>query len=107
MTSISRKNENTKLTGQKPLRMNNEELQFPVTFRLKAVLTTTISESENKKQLVDLFKELNIGYFFHGKSHSKKGTYVSFTYEITLQNREIMHRLYTRLNEIDNLKFAL
>ncbi len=90
-----------------PLQMNNEKLRFPVTFRLKAVMTTGQNDWENRKQLVGVFDKLKIGYLYQSKNRSSKGSYVSFTYEITLNDRETMHRLYALLKEIDNLKFAL
>lgn len=90
-----------------PMRMNNQELSFPVTFRLKVVLTTSLTDTENKEQLTNIFNALNIGYLYYGKNRSRKGSYVSFTYEVTLNNRQTMTRLYALLKEIENLKFAL
>ena len=90
-----------------PLQMNGEELQFPVTYRLKAVLSASQSDKENRLQLTGVFEELGIGYLYHSKNRSSKGAYVSFTYEVTLNNRETMNRLYAQLKKIDNLKFAL
>jgi len=89
------------------MRMNNQELNFPVTFRLKAVLTTSLNDTENEDQLINIFNMLNIRYSYHGKNRSSKDSYVSFTYEVTLNNRQTMNRLYTLLREIENLKFAL
>lgn len=90
-----------------PMRMNNQELSFPVTFRLKVILTTLLKDAENKEQLINIFNTLNIGYLYYGKNRSRKGSYVSFTYEITLNDRQTMNRLYVLLKEIENLKFAL
>jgi len=87
--------------------MNNQELNFPVTFRLKVVLTTSLTDTENKKQLIIIFNILNIKYLYHGKNRSSKNSYVSFTYEVTLNDRQTMNRLYKLLKEIENLKFAL
>ena len=87
--------------------MTNQELQFPVSYRLKTVMTTALSDTENKKQLTNVFNELGIRYLYESKNKSSKGAYVSFTYEITLDDRQIMGRLYSLLKEIGNLKFAL
>ncbi len=89
------------------MRMNNQELSFPVTFRLKVVLTTSLKDAENREQLINIFKALNISYLYHCKNRSRKGSYVSFTYEVTLNDRQTMNRLYALLKEIENLKFAL
>jgi len=87
--------------------MQGQQLEFPVTYRLKAVMTTALSDAENRRQLNDVFEKLKIGYVYHGKNRSGKGTYVSFTVEVTLNDRKTMEQLYFALKEIDNLKFAL
>ncbi len=98
---------NTSFADGAPMRINGEELHFPVTFRLKAVFTTVLSDRENKNRLVRIFDHLKIGYLYYNANRSSKGNYVSFTYEITVGDRPTLQRLYDRLNEIDNLKFAL
>ncbi len=99
--------QNKKLTETAPLRLNNEELQFPVTFGLKAVMLSTLSDTENKRRLAGVFDKLEIDHLYLRKNRSSKGTYVSFTYEVTLNDRQTMNRLYLSLKEIENLKFAL
>ena len=89
------------------MHMNGQELQFPVTYRLKAVMVQGTGDAANKKALVRVFDALKIGFLYHSKNRSSKGTYVGYTYEITLNDRETMQRLYALLKEIDNLKFAL
>ncbi len=96
-----------KTAGTAPIRMNNEELQFPVTYGLKAVMATSHSDMENRKRLTNVFEELKIDYTYLNRSQSSKGSYMSFTYSVTLNDRETMNRLYELLKEIDNLKFAL
>jgi len=107
MTDDSQKQRKTEAINSDPVQMNNEELQFPVTYRLKAVMTAALNDKENKQQLINVFNELNIGYLYQSKSKSSKGAYVSFTYEVTLNDRQTMDRLYALLKEIENLKFAL
>lgn len=107
MTDDTQKDKKISKGNSAPVQMNNQELQFPVIYRLKAVMTATRNVRENKQQLVNVFNELSIGYLFLSKNKSSKGTYVSFTYEVTLNDRQTMNRLYTLLKEIENLKFAL
>ncbi len=95
------------LENTAPIQMNNQELQFPVTYQLKAVMTASLSDTENKQQLITVFNRLNIEYFYQSQNKSSKGAYVSFTYEVTLNDRQAMNRLYALLKEIENLKFAL
>ncbi len=89
------------------MRMNDQEINFPVTFRLKAVLTTSLTDTENEEQLITIFNALNIRYLYRSKNKSREDSYVSFTYEVTLNDRQTMNRLYELLKEIENLKFAL
>ena len=96
-----------KTAGTAPIRMNNEELQFPVTYGLKAVMTASHSDMENRKRLTNIFDELKIDYTYLNRSQSSKGSYMSFTYSVTLNDRQTMNRLYALLKEIENLKFAL
>lgn len=96
-----------KTTGTAPIRMNNEELQFPVTYDLKAVMTASPGDMENRKHLTNVFDELKIDYTYLNRSQSSKGSYTSFTYSVTLKDRETMSHLYELLKEIENLKFAL
>jgi len=84
-----------------------KEIDFPVTFHLKAVLTGTKNDDENKQSLVDVFVRHNINYRYHDKKVSSKGSYVSFTYEVTLVNHEQMKLLYADLRKIKELKFAV
>lgn len=90
-----------------PIQMNNEELAFPVTYQLKAVMTTALNDTDNKQQLINIFNKLDIKYLYQRKNKSSKGAYVSFTYEVTLNDRQTMNRFYALLKEIKNLKFAL
>ncbi len=85
----------------------DKEIEFPVSFNLKAVMEGTTSDMENKSALEGLFFELHIPYTFKDQKLSSKGTYMSFTYQISLQNREEMNQLYQRLQLIKGLKFAL
>ncbi len=107
MTDSPKKEKKITEENSVPVQMNNQELKFPVTYRLKAVMTVALNDAENKQKLIDIFKKLDIGYLYQSKNKSNKGAYVSFTYEVTLNDRQTMNRLYVLLKEIENLKFAL
>ena len=83
------------------------EIEFPVTFHFKAVMTGTENDDDNKQKLVNVFLKHKIDYNYHDKKVSSKGSYVSFTYEITLGSREQMKKLYGDLKKIKALKFAV
>ncbi len=90
-----------------PVDLKGQDLKFPVTFNLKAVMTGTRFDDENKQDIVSVFKKLDIQYTYLDKKVSAKGTYTSFTYKITLADKNQMYKMYEQLRAIENLKFAL
>lgn len=87
--------------------LDNKQINFPVTFNLKAVMEGTGSDAENKKKIIAVFTEFGIKNSYQEKKVSSKGTYTSFTFEVTLESKEEMEKLYARLKNVDGLKFAL
>ena len=90
-----------------PVDLKGQDLKFPVTFNLKAVMIGTRFDDENKQDIVSVFKKLDIQYTYLDKKVSAKGTYTSFTYKITLADKNQMYKMYEQLRAIENLKFAL
>ncbi len=90
-----------------PVDLHQQDLKFPVTFNLKAVMTGTRFDDDNKQDIVLVFNKLNIPYTYLDKKVSSKGTYTSFTYKVTLTGRNVMYKMYEQLRAIENLKFAL
>ncbi len=82
-------------------------IDFPVTFDLKAVMHGTVSDADNKERLVVVFDKLLVTHSFRRKKLSSKGTYVSFTYNVTLTSKQQMDLLYDALKRVEGLKFAL
>lgn len=87
--------------------IDGKEIEFPVTFQLKAVMIGTETDEDNKEKLVSVFIKLKIPYEYTDKKESSKGAYVSFTYSITVSNRKQMDALYAELKKIKELKFAV
>lgn len=96
------------LTGpSEPIDQQEQNIEFPVTFNLKAVMTGTRFDDENKQDIVDVLTSLEIVYAYVDKKVSSKGTYTSFSYEVTLISKDQMYKMYEELRTIKNLKFAL
>lgn len=87
--------------------LEGKTIEFPVTFELKAVLSGTVSDADNKKNLTAVFVKLKVKHNFRSKTVSSKGTYASFTYEVTLNSKQQMDQLYGGLKQLKGLKFAL
>ncbi len=89
------------------LPMENVQLEFPVTFQLKAVMYTSGSDDENKKKLVDVFNNLKVKNKFTNSKKSSKGTYISYNYKVTLISKAQLETLYENLKSVQGIKFAL
>lgn len=87
--------------------IEGQEIEFPVTFNLKAVMLGTENDDDNKQKLVNVFKKLKIDYKYLDKKVSSKGAYASFTYNVTVINKMQMNALYADLKLIKELKFAV
>ena len=87
--------------------IQNAKIEFPVTFELKAVLNASVSDNDNRDNLTKVFDKLNISNSFIGNKKSSKGTYVSYNYKVTFQNKPQMDNLYSELKDVPGLKFAI
>jgi putative lipoic acid-binding regulatory protein len=82
-----------------------QEIEFPVTYNLKAVLPA--NREDNNERIEKVLTKNKINFSFKSKKVSSKGTYASFTYQVSLENKSQMEKLYSDLNSIEDLKFAI
>ncbi|NQU33283.1 MAG: DUF493 domain-containing protein [Bacteroidetes bacterium] len=87
--------------------LENVQIEFPVTFQLKAVMDTSSSDDENKKKLIDVFNNLKVKNKFINTKQSSKGTYTSYNYKVTLISKAQLGTLYENLKSVPGLKFAI
>lgn len=87
--------------------LQEQKIDFPVTFKLKAVMVGSESDEDNKQKLTNVFTSNIVDYKFLDKKVSSKGSYASFSFEVTLNSREQMNKLYEDLKKIKELKFAV
>mgnify|MGYP002639760248 CR=1 FL=1 len=85
----------------------NQEVVYPIDFEFKAVMDATVNDDDNKESLVEVFNKNKVKYLYHDKKISTKGTYVSFTYKVTIVDKKMMESLYADLKGVKGLKFAL
>jgi len=99
----------TKTNGKakQPKDFNKEEINYPITFEFKAMMDGYIADDINKQSIVEAFNKFDIEYTYSDKKISSKGTYVSFTYRITIVSKVLMQEFYKHLKTVDGLKFAL
>ena len=86
---------------------DREKIEFPISFELKAVMLGTENDDDNKEKLVNVLQNHEIDYKYHNKKLSNKGAYVSYTFEVTLNNKLQMDSMYEDLKRIKELKFAV
>lgn len=87
--------------------LSEQEINYPIDFDFKALMDTTINDDENKENIIEIFQKNNIKYLYHDKKISSKGTYVSFTFKITINSKDVMQKFYADLKTVKGLKFAL
>lgn len=92
-------------SGKPTSNLDGKEIEFPVTYQLKAVMTGV--EQKNKQDLINVFNHLGIDFKYLEKKISSKSSYTSYSFQVTLNTREIMHELYSELKKIKALKFAV
>lgn len=86
---------------------DNKKLKFPVKYHLKAVLEASQGEETDKQNLETVFKSQGVSYSFEGHRPSSRGNYISYTYQVTLQSKAQLEKLYEELKKVKGLKFAL
>jgi putative lipoic acid-binding regulatory protein len=84
-----------------------KEIEFPVTYELKAVMVNEDDMGESMKKLEAVFAKQKVVYKFVSEKISSKATYISYTYRVTLTTKLQMEEMYEGLKEIKGLKFAL
>lgn len=101
------KNNNGNSHKKEAFNIDGKEVEFPVSYQLKAVMTGTENDDDNKEKLVAIFDKLEIPYQYHDKKVSSKGSYTSYTYKVTVNSRQQMDALYAELKNVKELKFAV
>jgi len=87
--------------------IENAEIEFPVTFILKAVMDNLGTDDLNKETIVMVLDNQEIKNKYLNSKKSSKGTYTSYHYEVTLISKLQMETMYEQLKTLPGLKFAL
>lgn len=90
-----------------PDAFKGKEIEFPVTFQLKAVMLAEAEDAVNKRKLEKVFQDHEVSFSYKNKRKSRKGAYTSYTYQVRLEDKEQMNNLYAGLRKIRELKFAI
>lgn len=89
--------------------MHNQEekLIFPQNFDIKVIVAAIIPIEESKANISRVFSECRTVHSFVSARASAKGSYITYTYNIDLDNQEQMNTVYKALKHVPEIKFAL
>ncbi len=65
------------------------------------------NDARNKASLEKVYADHGISFRFVSQKVSSKGTYMSYTYHVTIVNKEQMEKMYLAIKSVEGLKFAL
>jgi putative lipoic acid-binding regulatory protein len=83
------------------------KIDFPVSYQLKVILDTDQTEEIHLRNLELVLEDAQVHHNFVKTNHSRKGGFVSFSMDITVNGNEQMEYLYRRLKLLPGLKFAI
>ncbi len=97
---------------QKKIQINQDafkgkEIEFPVSFILKAVMNAGSSDKVNKDNIEKVLNNLKISNSFTDSKQSSKGTYTSYHYKVNIESKQQLETMYESLKNVEGLKFAL
>lgn len=86
---------------------SRENLKFPVRFDLKIVLEANTPRDDQQSNINQLLDDLQLENSYINHKMSTKGTYCSFTYQVTVPSRDQLLHMYSELKQLQGFKFAL
>ncbi len=86
---------------------NGQEIEFPVTYVLKVVVTNNMTEEHHKQLISEILLRKKIPFNFESTKPSTKGTYLSFSIMVTLLDKKQLEELYAELKTLPWIKMAI
>lgn len=87
--------------------IKQEPITYPVTYDLKAVMDGAEESEVSKNKISEVLDNHKLNYHYKSKKHSSKGSYVSFTFHVTIESQQQMQEVYNDLKKLEGLKFAV
>lgn len=85
----------------------DEKIQYPVIFDLKVIMDNKRDDTENMAMIESLLKESDIPYKDFRKKKSSKGTYTSYTVNVTMNSQQILEKFYKDLKDLEGVIYAV
>jgi len=86
---------------------HGKEVKYPVSFEMKSVMDFNDNDARNKASLEKVFMDQQVVFRFVSQKVSSKGSYMSYTYHVTIVSKGQMEKMYLALKSVEGLKFAL
>ena len=84
-----------------------EKLVFPQNFDIKVIVAASVPIDKCKANISEAFSQCKVVHSFVNVRSSAKGSYITYTYNIDLDNQEQMNAVYNALRQVPGIKFAL
>ena len=87
--------------------MTEEKIRFPQNFDIMVIVSATVPLEESKKNISRAFSTCKAIHSFVSTRASSRGSYLTYTYNIDIENQEQMNAVYDALKDVSGIKFAL
>lgn len=88
-------------------RPGGDAVKYPVRFELKVIFNAESEEKIHRRNLELVLEDSNVKYLFKKSVTSAKGSFVSITSEVVLENQHQLHRMYEQLKLLPGIRFAI
>lgn len=83
------------------------QIIFPVTIDVKIVMEHPSNTKATKAEILAICKEYCSAASFNGTKESGGGRYISFTYNVKIENHSLFRALYAKLGELPGVKLII
>ncbi len=87
--------------------LSKADIDFPVRFDLKIIVISKPGNDSYIKDLESLLSSIDIESSNWREKNSSKGTYISYTVNVYVKNREIFDLMYVKFRELDYIKTVI
>lgn len=84
-----------------------QQIIFPQNFDIKVIVEASIPIDESKANISREFSRCKAIHSFVNIRASAKGSYITYTYNIDIENQEQLNAVYDALKNVPGIKFAL
>ena len=87
--------------------MTQQKIIFPQNFDIMVIVAASVPIEECKANISRVFSECKAVHSFVSVRSSGKGNYMSYCYNIDIENKAQMNAVYDALKQVSGIKLAL